>query len=106
MVPSSRGAPPPLIGRDRERDTVRRCVEALRHGTGGTLLVTGEAGVGKTRLLREVIDTAAGLPVLTGRAVPGGGAYRPLVEALAPPLRGGIVPETPRLRPFRAALGR
>ncbi len=95
-----------MIGRDPERDTVHRCVDALRHGTGATLLVTGEAGVGKTRLLREVIDTAAGLPVLTGRAVPGGGAYRPLAEALAPPLRAGAVPASARLRPFRAALAR
>ncbi|WP_433787858.1 helix-turn-helix transcriptional regulator [Actinomycetospora sp. CA-101289] len=93
-----------MVGRDAERAAVRRCVDALREGTGATLLVTGEAGVGKTRLLREVVDAADGLPVLTGRAVPGGGAYRPLAEALAPPLRAGGVPTTARLRPFRAAL--
>ena len=44
--------------------------------------------------------------MLRGRAVPGGGAYRPLAEALAPPLRAGPLPETPRLRPFRTALAR
>jgi DNA-binding CsgD family transcriptional regulator len=103
------GAPRgPLVDRDAERAVVRARVDALRTGAGGTLLVTGEAGIGKSRLLGEVVDAAAaaGLPALTGRAVAGGGAYRPLAEALARPMRAGPWPDTPRLRPFRAALAR
>jgi hypothetical protein len=38
--------------------------------------------------------------VLTGRAVSGGGAYRPFVEALMPPMRSGQLIESPELRPF------
>ncbi|GAA4730922.1 LuxR family transcriptional regulator [Actinomycetospora chibensis] len=98
----------PIIGRDAECDLLRGRVGALTDGVGGAVLLTGEAGIGKSRLLAEVADgaRARGLPVLRGRAVPGGGAYRPLAEALAPPLRAGPLPETPRLRPFRTALAR
>ncbi|GAA4803850.1 hypothetical protein GCM10023200_46450 [Actinomycetospora chlora] len=97
-----------LVGRDAERALVRRRVAALGAGTGGALLVTGEAGIGKSRLLAEVADAAATAdrPVLAGRAVPGGGAYRPVAEALSAPLRAGPVPDTDRLRPFRPALAR
>ena len=49
------------------------------------MLLTGEAGVGKTRLLIETQREAErrGVLVLKGRAVESGGAYRPLVEAFA-----------------------
>jgi AAA ATPase domain len=49
------------------------------------VLLTGEAGVGKTRLLIETQREAEsrGVLVLKGRAVESGGAYRPLVEAFA-----------------------
>jgi DNA-binding CsgD family transcriptional regulator len=70
------------------------------------LLVTGEAGVGKSRLLAELIEVARGgrLRVLPGRAVEGGGAYRPVAEAL---LRGGAGDVDPAAvpAPYRLALG-
>ena len=47
--------PGPLVGRDRERativDALQRCAQS---GHGETILVVGDAGVGKTRLLRSV----------------------------------------------------
>ncbi|MGR6319827.1 LuxR C-terminal-related transcriptional regulator [Micromonospora soli] len=45
----------PFIGRTRERD---RAVEALTAASGAGVLLTGDPGVGKSRLLDEVLDQA------------------------------------------------
>ncbi|MFD0686192.1 ATP-binding protein [Actinomadura fibrosa] len=102
-----------MVGRDAELAAVTELVDGARDRRGGTLLVAGEAGVGKTRLLAEAARHAdgAGLLVLTGRAVEGGGAYRPLAEALVGHLRAADARAAealggPELRPYRAALGR
>ena len=82
---------------------------AVGAGAGGVLVVLGEAGVGKSRLLAEAARLAeeAGLVVLTGRAVAGGGTYRALAEALLPAVRDRAdLPTAPGLRPYRAALAR
>jgi hypothetical protein len=97
-----------LVGRDRERDVLRDRLAAAEQGQGGTVLISGEAGIGKSALLADfaAYARAAAATVLTGRAVSGGGAYRPFAEALMPPLRMGQLTESPELRPFRSALGR
>jgi hypothetical protein len=71
-----------LVGRDIERDVLRDRLPAAGQGQGGTVLISGEAGIGKSALLADFAADAgvAGATVLTGRAVPGGGAYRPFVE--------------------------
>ncbi|WP_433336857.1 ATP-binding protein [Spirillospora sp. CA-294931] len=96
------GGPP--VGREIELAGLDELVDGVAVGRGGVLLVRGEAGIGKTRLLGEAARRArvGGLVVLTGRAVEGGGAYRPLAEALA----GRPLPDAEPLRPYRAALGR
>ncbi len=43
----------PLIGRDRELQTLIECIEDLREGRGGIVMLTGERGVGKSLLLEE-----------------------------------------------------
>ncbi|MET8121881.1 AAA family ATPase [Micromonospora sp. NPDC005291] len=45
----------PFVGRTRERD---RAVEALTAAAGWGVLLTGDPGVGKSRLLEEVLDHA------------------------------------------------
>lgn len=99
---------PVLVGRGAELATAGRLVHALQRGAGATLLVTGEAGIGKSRLVAEVAAGAAGagLGVLSGRAAQGGGTYRAVAEALARPLRTDQLSDSARLRPYRAALSR
>jgi DNA-binding CsgD family transcriptional regulator len=79
------GADLPLVSRGTELGALRAAIDAASAGRGEAVLLTGEAGVGKTRLLVEARHEAErrGLVVLRGRAVESGGAYRPLVEAFA-----------------------
>jgi class 3 adenylate cyclase len=55
---------PPLVGRLRERAKLRERLERLcAHGEGGVVLVQGEPGIGKSRLLADLVEAAAGRPV-------------------------------------------
>lgn len=78
-------------------------------GAGGLVIVTGEPGIGKTRLVGEVAEhaRAEGLTVMTGRAVPTGASepFRPLTEALLQALRHRGLPGDPDLAPWIPALG-
>ena len=44
-----------LVGRAREYATIVRLVESLHRGRGGLLVVEGDPGLGKSRLLTELI---------------------------------------------------
>ncbi|MGZ3356135.1 MAG: ATP-binding protein, partial [Isosphaeraceae bacterium] len=81
-----------FVGRQEEVTQLRRCLEAAIRGQGSLVLVAGEPGVGKTRLVSELaIDTAdRGLQVLTGRAYETEGMppYLPFIEALNQRIRG------------------
>ena len=69
---------PVLVGRDEEASHLQAALAAAEAGHGGTVLLTGEAGIGKSRLVREIARTAGsrGFTVLTGRAVAGGSQRR------------------------------
>lgn len=97
-----------IVGRHDELAAARDALASLAQGEGGVLLVSGEAGVGKSRLVREVTTYAgnAGTPVLAGRAAPGAAPLRPLSEALLTRWRGRPFPDQPSLRAFRPALSR
>ncbi len=56
-----------LIGREREQAELDRALATASQGTGGVLLLAGEAGVGKTRLLTRCLSHA-GLLSLAGYA--------------------------------------
>ncbi len=66
----------PLIGRDEERQRLLAALEELRAGRGRMVLVGGESGVGKSRLLDELRTAALvrGVNVAQGQAVSEGGA--------------------------------
>lgn len=100
---------PPLIGRDQEYALITDTMaHSARRGQNHVLLLYGEAGIGKTRLLSEVIDAASAghldridFPtILVGRAhesmldVP----FAPFVNALEPvlstlDLSSGTIPD-------------
>ncbi|MBA0125111.1 AAA family ATPase [Haloechinothrix sp. YIM 98757] len=50
----------PLVGRDSELTTLSRAWEGARRGNGGVVLISGAAGLGKSRLTTELIDTVSG----------------------------------------------
>jgi DNA-binding CsgD family transcriptional regulator len=53
-----------LHGRRDEREVLDRLLAAVRGGQSGVLVVSGEAGVGKTALLESAIRAASGFRVL------------------------------------------
>lgn len=55
-----------LVGRDREIATLDDVVGRVTAGTGGVLLLTGEAGIGKSRLLGELRERFVAAPSLVG----------------------------------------
>ncbi|HUG86795.1 MAG TPA: ATP-binding protein, partial [Euzebya sp.] len=62
---------PRTIGRDGELARLRQMLEGLaREGRGGGLVLVGEAGVGKTRIVHDAVAIAAGqgLEVAVGHA--------------------------------------
>ncbi|MEM6930026.1 MAG: protein kinase, partial [Myxococcota bacterium] len=68
------GWQPPLVGRDLEREAITDAVAGLTASRGGMLVLEGDDGVGKTRLLEEAAGRAAalGIPVVASRFDPGG----------------------------------
>jgi DNA-binding CsgD family transcriptional regulator len=101
---------PVLVGRDEEARRLNAALAAAQEARGGTLLLAGEAGIGKSRLVREAARAARarGFVILAGRAVAGGvpTPFRPFAEALASAGRAGGLPGSGELDPFRPALGR
>jgi predicted ATPase len=61
---------PTTFGREPQLRRVRQLVDQLLTGRGATVLVTGEAGIGKTRVVREARAEAStrGVRVLEGSA--------------------------------------
>ena len=59
-----------LLGRERELELLENVLNAACNGDPGFVVVSGEAGIGKTRLLHEVSENAAsrGCLTLEGRA--------------------------------------
>jgi len=49
-----------LRGRSRERERLGRLLTGIRSGRSGVLVVRGEAGIGKTALLEQLVEQAAG----------------------------------------------
>jgi tetratricopeptide (TPR) repeat protein len=102
----------PFVGREVEIELLRAALRAAEQGVGTTMLIGGESGVGKSRLIDEVRSRGLvnGFIVVDGQAVSEGGSpyhlWRGLVSTLvmrgeiADPLAGvlrAIVPDIGRL---------
>jgi DNA-binding CsgD family transcriptional regulator/tetratricopeptide (TPR) repeat protein len=99
-----------LVGRDNEIDQLQRALSAAQKGSGSTLFLIGEPGIGKTRLATEAIGMAVdgemiavrGRVSTVGPIVP----FRPLIEALQALSRSENLPELESLGRYGAVLGR
>jgi DNA-binding SARP family transcriptional activator len=82
-----------FVGRHRELEQLRTCLEEALAGRGRLALVAGEPGIGKSRLAEELVGLARrrGATVLVGRCWEAGGApaYWPWVQSLRTYLRHG-----------------
>ena len=101
---------PVLVGRDGEMARLQTAVGRLRSGEPGVVLVGGEAGVGKSRLLDAAFGSAADVRVLSGGCIELGGEglpLVPLVEALRTVVRTTAPADLDRLLgPARRELAR
>jgi DNA-binding CsgD family transcriptional regulator len=109
MLAARTGLSPVMVGRAAELARLREL--AATHGEPAVVLVTGEAGIGKTRLVAELV---AGLdphvPVLAGQGSQGapGRPFQLLLEAVEPvvePWQAIPEPLAGRAEPLRLLLG-
>ncbi|MDO8672796.1 MAG: AAA family ATPase, partial [Dehalococcoidia bacterium] len=78
----------PFLGRSTELQFLRAILSQAADGKGSTVFLTGQPGIGKTRLAQEVLDLAKerGFTILEGRSysLQFGLAYAPLLNAFRP----------------------
>ncbi len=58
-----------FVGRERERARIDRLLQDARAGRSGALLLHGEAGIGKTALMRWAMTQASGMRVLRAKGI-------------------------------------
>ena len=100
---------PSVVGRDGELAAISALLGAVGSGCGGALVLDGDAGLGKSRLVAEAAARAraAGMRVAVGRASASAAVpYRVLSEALVAMTGRQGRPEDRRIDPYRAVLGK
>jgi DNA-binding NarL/FixJ family response regulator len=79
-----------MIGRERELDELHARLATAATGTAGLVLLAGDAGVGKTRLVEAALEGCALAPLRGAATARGSTPYGPIVAALRDHLhRGG-----------------
>ncbi len=83
-----------MVGRSDELDVLTSALNDVRQGRPRLVLVGGEAGIGKTRLVEELIARAEGATTLVGGCVDLGDdalPFAPFATALREPMRAAGV---------------
>ena len=111
VMPTSRA---PFVGRHRELTALTGALDSARKGRGSVHILSGESGIGKSRLTEAVADRATerGFLAVTGRAFPVesgipyalfGDGFVPLLRSMPPAslqtLSRGAMPELSVLFP-------
>ena len=85
-----------FVGRRDEIAAIADHLDDLNEGSGGFLLISGEAGVGKSRLVEALVDHASsdGVQILLGRCIQFGDAVLPVapVVDILDELRSALTP--------------
>jgi len=105
---------PGVIGRESQLARLDQVVAAVAIGTSDFVLLVGEAGIGKTRLLRAAADAAEhrGIRTLRGTCMESGTALPylpllgPLAMCIAPPASGPAVDRVRKVLHRDGASGR
>src|ERR1700758_4252017 len=75
---------PILVGRSAELAALQACIQAPTRGQGSVVLLSGEAGIGKSRLVAELQRSAEapGFQLLSGQCFPADRScpYAPLLD--------------------------
>jgi hypothetical protein len=66
----ARRATSPFVGRQDELDRLRAALARATDGRGGVVELVGEAGIGKSRLVAELLRSSPSVTVLTGAGRP------------------------------------
>ena len=97
----------PFVGRSHEYGLLTELLAQLNTGAGHTVLIEGEPGIGKSRLMREVARHAAAHDIATlttncyefERAIP----YQPVIDLVARALQRVSAPALSTLAPVSLA---
>jgi tetratricopeptide (TPR) repeat protein len=96
-LPIEQSGRPPFIGREKEMEQLLGILKDVMLQEGTLVLLAGEAGIGKTRLVEEFEQKAAYVDCisLVGRCIPGlPSPFLPFIEAFGQYFRpsGGVLP--------------
>ncbi len=99
---------PVLISRDAELKQLTAALDDAEDQRGSIVFLAGDPGVGKSRLAKEISDTALarGFHVVAGRAVESVAPlpFRAITEALMKIARSEGIPQSPEIVDYRPAL--
>src|SRR5438445_11819261 len=89
-----------LLGRGPERAAIDGLIRGASQGVSGALLLSGDAGAGKTALLEYAVETTAGMTVVRARGIEAESSlpFAALADVLRP-----MMAQLDRLPPVQSA---